>query len=69
MDHENPAFGPLRSKYLAKETEAKESLTRAAPTTEYIDKYITGRSCLTPGASDDVLMRLCTPTKSDAEAI
>ena len=28
--------------------------------------YITGRSCLTPGASDDVLLRLCTPTVNDA---
>ena len=54
MDHENPAFGPHPSKYIAKETEAKASLTRAAATTEYIDKYITGRSCLTPGDNDDV---------------
>ena len=28
--------------------------------------YITGRSCLTPGANDDVLLRLCTPTLNDA---
>ena len=34
-----------------------------------IDKYITGRSCLTPGDNDDVLMRLCTPTQSDGVGI
>ena len=34
-----------------------------------IDKYITGRSCLTPGDNDDVLMRLCTPTLNDAWGI